>query len=116
METLTWMNLASHSEISVALRRASSASFESEGGRGSFWWWSQYSRTLTRTLELTLGRGMASSEGPARSCRQLYLARSELTLNHLLDEVGALGNLLVDVERLLVRGHEGDLVLLVRHC
>ena len=71
-------HLESHSPISAVLFLESSASV-SGAGRGSFLWWSQYSRTFVRTEDVTLGRGMGVSciGRSIRQCLLIHIRRQD---------------------------------------
>lgn len=116
----TWINLASQSEISVVLRRESS--WSSARGSGSFLWCSHHSRTFLRTLAETLGSGIAWSDSPTSACARggvqgcqsclgidSGVQGRELTLEHVLDEDGTDGDLVLDLELFALAGRELDL-------
>lgn len=85
----------------------------------------RWGHTFLRTLAETLGRGIACSDSPTsaeraqrvsagvRRPRGLMRGR-RLTLEHVADQDRAVCDIAVDLELLVVRRLEGD--LLVRHC
>lgn len=71
--------------------------------------------TFFNTLEETLGRGMGWSDSPTSKNKRRWSVRAtqpgeerKRTLEHVLDENGALDNLLVGIELLVVGRDEED--------